>query len=246
MNYRIYKTKEELVKSLAEELYQFINGLKKDKITLAISGGTTPYILFEQWAKYYSEKLPWNKLHFFWVDERCVPPTSEESNYGNTKKTLFDKISISAPNIHRIMGENPPKLEAGRYTEEIAATVEVAKGLPRFDIILLGMGDDGHTASIFPPHMELLTSAKAVETTQNPYNLQNRITLTGPVINNAAQVYFLVTGKSKAPVISAIFKKEKGFELFPAAHIKPMDGKLIWVLDEEAADGLQDSEQNKI
>jgi 6-phosphogluconolactonase len=238
MEYRINRTKEELASTLAEELYQLINGLKKDRVAIAISGGTTPYILFEQWAKHYAEKMPWNKLHFFWADERCVPPTSDESNYGNTKKTLFDKIVIPDQNIHRIMGENKPQQEAERYAKEIASFVEVRNGLPRFDIILLGMGDEGHTASIFPPSMELLTAATTVEATQNPYNRQNRITLTGPVINNATYVYFLVTGKSKTPVVSTIFKKENGFKQFPAAHINPSDGKLIWVLDEEAASRL--------
>ncbi|MFA6402939.1 MAG: 6-phosphogluconolactonase [Salinivirgaceae bacterium] len=239
MNHKIYKSKEELAASLAEELYQFINGLKKDKITLAISGGITPFILFEQWAKNYAEKMPWNHIHFFWVDERCVEPINDESNFGNTKKTLFDKIAIPSQNIHRIMGENQPQQETERYAQEIDTIVEVTNGLPHFDILLLGMGDDGHTASIFPPSMQLLTAGKTVATTQNPYSHQNRITLTGPVINNAAQVYFLVTGKSKAPIVSTIFKNEQGFEKFPAAHIKPVDGKLIWVMDEEAAVGLQ-------
>ncbi len=238
MNHKIYKTKEVLATSLAEELYQIIQKLKRNRITIAISGGTTPYILFEQWAKNYTEKMPWNHIHFFWVDERCVEPTSEESNFGNTKKTLFDKIAVPSHNIHQIMGENEPQQEAERYGHEIDTLVEVTNGLPRFDIILLGMGDDGHTASIFPPSMELLTSAKTVEATQNPYNRQNRITLTGSVINNAAWVYFLVTGKSKAPIVSTIFKKMQGFERFPAAHIKPVDGKLIWVMDKEAAVGL--------
>jgi 6-phosphogluconolactonase len=235
MNVKIYTNKEKLAESLAEELYQLIVGLNKSTITIAISGGTTPYIIFEQWAKNYAVKMPWYSLHFFWIDERCVEPTNNESNYGNTKKILFDKISIPAQNIHRMRGENNPTSEAKRYASEIDSLVKFYNGIPQFDIILLGMGDDGHTASIFPPSMELLESEKSVEDTQNPYNMQNRITLTGKVINNAAAVYFVVTGKSKAQVIATIFGKKQGFESYPAAHIHPVNENLKWILDQDAA-----------
>jgi 6-phosphogluconolactonase len=235
MSIKIYNNKEQAAANLADELVQIILSSQKPMVTLAISGGTTPYLLFEHWAKNYLYKIPWEKLHFFWVDERCVEPESPESNYGNTKKTLFDQVPIPPQNIHRMMGENEPELEAVRYAEEVGRFVVLSNELPQFDIVLLGMGDDGHTASIFSPSLELLNASQWVETTKNPYSYQQRITLTGNVINNARHLYFLVTGQSKAPVLKTIFEKLSGFEKYPAAHIYQVNGNLTWVLDTGAA-----------
>ncbi len=235
MTLKIYDNKELAAANLAEAVYQLIVSTKNQTITLAISGGTTPYLMFEYWATYYMHKLPWEKLHIFWVDERCVVPESPESNYGNTKKTLFDKVPIPKQNIHRMMGENEPELEAVRYAEELGRFVSLSNKLPQFDIILLGMGDDGHTASIFPPSLSLLKSSRWVEVTMNPYNKQPRITLTGHVLNQARHLYFLVTGQSKASVIKTIFEKLPGYDTYPAAHIQPVNGNLTWVLDTGAA-----------
>ncbi|PKP09571.1 MAG: 6-phosphogluconolactonase [Bacteroidetes bacterium HGW-Bacteroidetes-4] len=235
MNYNIFKTKEAAAENLAEELYQIIQGLDKETITLAVSGGNTPYILFEQWANIYADKMDWQRLHFFWVDERCVAPDSPESNYGNTKKTLFDKINLPEANIHRIRGEQHPELEAERYAAEIGQFVPIVDGIPQFDIMLLGMGDDGHTASIFPPSIALFDSEAWVAATINPYNQQNRVTLTGLLINNAAQIRFLVTGAGKAKVLKELFKVEPGYHNYPASRVQPLTGKLSWILDQDAA-----------
>lgn len=238
MNHTILDTKEQAASYLAEALYQLFSSLNKKIITLAISGGTTPYILFEEWAKNYKDKIDWQKIHFFWVDERCVEPESPESNFGNTKTTLFDKVQIPLENIHRVRGEDDPQKEAERYAKEIEVWIPKVNGMPQFDVILLGMGDDGHTASIFPPFIELLNSERWVEATQNPYNRQNRITLTGKVINQAFYAYFLVTGKGKAPVVKQLFKRESEFEKYPAAHINLKSEHLTWILDQEAASEL--------
>jgi 6-phosphogluconolactonase len=238
MNYKIFETKEQVAVNLAQELFELFQRLDKEKINLAISGGTTPYILFDEWAKKYNNKINWQKLHFFWVDERCVAPDSSESNYGNTKKSLFDAIAIPAENVHRIRGEVNPQEEAQRYAKEIEQNLPKVQGIPQFDVVLLGMGDDGHTASIFPPSIELMHAEKFVEATQNPYSHQNRITLTGKVINQAFYTYFLVTGETKTQIVHEIFNKESGYEKYPATHIKPKSGKLCWVFDAEAAQKL--------
>jgi 6-phosphogluconolactonase len=179
--------------------------------------------------------MDWQRLHFFWVDERCVAPDNPESNYGNTKKTLFDKVNLPEANIHRIRGEHNPEDEALRYAAEIGKHVPLVDGIPQFDILLLGMGDDGHTASIFPPSIALFNSHARVVATKNPYNGQNRITLTGLLINHAAQIRFLVTGAGKARVLYEVFSREPGFEKYPAALVQPTKGKLDWVLDKDAA-----------
>ena len=239
MNYKIFSDKNDAAAQLAAEIYNLVASSTKKKINIAISGGTTPFILFDIWAIQYANKMDWEKLHFFWVDERCVPHTSDESNFGNTNKVLFEKVDIPLSNIYRVRGEDEPAYEAKRYASEIEKQVEIVNGLPQFDIILLGMGDDGHTASIFPPQIHLLQSEQIVSLAQNPYNQQYRITLTGRVINNAARIYFLVTGKSKAEVVKHIFTKTSGYLKYPASHIKPNTGELIWYLDEEAASSLQ-------
>ena len=239
MNYKIFPDKNDAAIQLAEEIYDLVSNSNKEKITIAISGGTTPFILFDIWATQFAHKMDWHKLHFFWVDERCVPHTSDESNFGNTNKVLFEKVDIPLHNIYRVRGEDEPEYEAKRYAFEIEKHVKVVNGLPKFDIILLGMGDDGHTASIFPPQIHLLQSEQIVSLTQNPYNQQYRITLTGRVINNAARIYFLVTGKSKAEVVKHIFAKDSGYLNYPASHINPTHGELVWYFDEEAASSLQ-------
>lgn len=235
MNHKIFNNKTETAKALAEDLYQLINKFDKDKITIALSGGSTPFVMFDIWAAEYALKIDWRKLHFFWVDERCVEPSNEESNYRNTKLSLFDQVDIPSANILRVRGEDNPEKEELRYAQVIDEMVEVKNELPSFDIILLGMGDDGHTASIFPPQINLMDSDKTVSVAQNPYSGQNRISLTGKVINNAKNIYFLVTGSNKAEKVDEIFNAKGDCLLYPATFIKPTSGKLVWYLDKEAA-----------
>ena len=207
---KIFKNNNLVATALADDLYLLIQEIEKtkNKIFIAISGGTTPFLLFEILANNFKNKIDWKKIHFFWVDERCVEPTSVVSNYGNTKIALFDKIEIPKENIHRILGENEAELEAKRYSKEIEMNIENAI----FDIILLGMGDDGHTASIFPTQIELMNSLKIVEKSQNPYNFQNRITLSGTTINSINnnkryvryKVFLSTTDQQKTPMLSNI------------------------------------------
>jgi 6-phosphogluconolactonase len=229
----IYKDGKELAAHFAEFFLKESN--KKDVFHVALSGGSTPKILFELVALEYKDKFEWQNIHLWWGDERCVPPTDNESNFKMTKDLLIDKVNIPAGNIHRVLGENDPQNEASRYTKEIQQSVPTKNGLPYFDLIILGMGSDGHTASIFPHEIELLHSEKVCEVATHPESGQKRITLTGATINNAAEIAFLVTGSNKKEKIQEIFNKESNYLQYPAAHIQPKEGNLSWYLDEAAA-----------
>ena len=207
----------------------------KDRFTIALSGGSTPAVLFKLWADNYSDTIDWSKIHFFWGDERCVPPSDEESNFKMTNDLLFAKVGVSTSNIHRVHGEATPAEEAKRYSKVIEKNVDIIDGLPRFDLVMLGMGGDGHTASIFPHQMELLTEKAWCAVATHPESGQKRVSLTGPVINNAANVTFLVTGASKTEKVQSILQGEDISENYPAAHIKPSKGSLYWFLDKAAA-----------
>lgn len=235
---KIFNTPQELAEAFAIEIVNIINeSLKKKKpTTIALSGGKTPKLLFTVLAEKYSKSVDWSYVHLFWSDERCVQPVDPESNYGMTRKILLDKIEIPEKNVHRIRGEEDPDSEASRYSKEIIANTLSENKIPKFDLIVLGMGEDGHFASIFPGNIKLLSSKKVCEATAHPVSGLKRITITGKVINNADKIFFLVAGNSKAPVIEQIFNKEAISENFPATYVDPERGDTIWFLDKEAAE----------
>lgn len=208
---------------------------QSERLTLALSGGSTPKILFDLLATEFKNDFDWSKIHLFWGDERCVPPSDNDSNYKMTVEHLLSKIEIPETNIHRVLGENTPEDEAKRYGDELKSSLPMANGLPQFDIITLGMGGDGHTASIFPHEIELMTDENICAIGINPDSGQQRVTLTGPVINNAKSVCFLVTGNGKAEKLDEIFNHKGGYKNYPAAHILPTDGELKWFMDESAS-----------
>ena len=208
-------------------------------LTIALSGGSTPKRIFNYISSRDHGNTDWRKVRFFWVDERCVPPDDEESNYKMTRLNLLQNIAIPEQNIFRIHGETAPEKEAVRYSNIIAENVPFENNLPRFDLIILGLGEDGHTASIFPGNTALFQSAKICEVAKQPQSGQQRITITGPVINNARQVVFMVTGAGKTDIVAQILQdKETGL---PASFVKPADGKLTWMLDADAAGKLKSS-----
>lgn len=233
----IYATPDDLAEKLAEELVSMIlnPGKMKKQFSIALSGGSTPDLLFSLLGDQYSNSVPWEYVHFFWGDERCVSPDDPESNYGMVRRNFLDKISIPSYNIHRIKGEDNPETEASIYSNDISNYTMKRDGLPIFDFIILGLGEDGHTASIFPENIELLNSDKICEVSVHPVTMQKRITLTGRVINNAKKVVFLVAGKQKAGIIEKIFNKSALAVNFPAFHIVPVYGELKWIIDKEAA-----------
>jgi 6-phosphogluconolactonase len=207
----------------------------RENMYMALSGGSTPQLMFEILAKDYVHALPWEKIHFFWVDERCVSEMDEQSNYGTAKRILFDHVPIPHQNIHYIRGLDDPLNEVVRYTGEILSFVPCMNNIPVFDLILLGMGNDGHTASIFPGQLDLFQIPAICAVSQHPETNQKRITLTGKVINNAIEIVFLVTGKSKADKIRSLFEETSDSFSLPAKKIKPVHGKLSWYLDKEAS-----------
>ncbi len=233
---KIFKTPSDLAEKLAKELVQRINdsAQKKKALTIALSGGSTPDLLFSTLGDNFSKSARWEFVHFFWVDERCVPPDNIESNYRKADENLFRKIDIPLCNIHRIRGERVPEKEASSYSEEISEFTRSRNRLPLFDIILLGVGDDGHTASIFPGNLKLFSSDKICAVAVHPSTGQKRITLTGKVINNADLIFIVVTGKKKSDIMYHILNNTGSSENFPASHVVSLSGSLNWYLDEES------------
>lgn len=201
---------------------------------IVLAGGNTPRTIYQQWATVHDKSL-WRKVHFFWGDERCVPPENEDSNYKMAHESFLSQIRISEKQIHRIRGETNPEVEAKRYAKEITEHLPTANNLPQFDWILLGVGTDGHTASLFPNSQALEEQISICVVARHPESGQKRISLALPVINNAKKVTFLVAGREKAEIVREILKNEDKFPRYPAAQIKPGYGTLQWYLDEAAA-----------
>lgn len=234
MKLKIYSDKQEVAKAFSEYLKEAIDKSEGD-FHMALSGGSTPKAIFDYMADNYKNSIEWNKLHLYWGDERCVPPTDSESNYKMTVDHLLSKINFPKENIHRIHGENDPEKEAIRYGKVLEDNLDADEDGVIFDLVILGMGDDGHTASVFPYNIELWDKDVNCVTAKHPDSGQIRVSLTGKVINNASEVAFLVTGAGKADKVELIINEEKGFEKYPAALVAPMTEKLTWFLDADAA-----------
>jgi len=235
----IFMNPEDLASKFADQLMNWVENHSGNTFHLAISGGKTPDLLFLALAKKYSNSSLWQKIHFWWVDERMVPPTDPESNFGVAKRLLFSETSIPEDNIHRINGENSPEAEALSYSFQIQKNISLISGWPVFDLILLGMGDDGHTASIFPDQMHLLDSELICDVATQPQSKQPRITLTGKTISHATKVCFLVTGSNKAERLYEIWNNPEKAKLLPAAQIHPTSGSLMWFVDQPAAENIR-------
>lgn len=222
----------ELIRELTNaraELSQFFN--------LAVSGGSTPKLLFRMMAdESFSADMRWEALRIFWVDERCVEPTHEESNFGMTYDSLLQHVKIPSENIFRMKGEDIPDNEAIRYADMLRHVLPAKEGYPVFDLILLGMGDDGHTASIFPDNMALLESEKTVAVATHPQSRQKRITLTGPTLRNAVRILFLVTGTGKANIAREILSQTQEAKKYPAAYIGTTAGISEWYMDKSVTE----------
>ena len=229
----VFESSVELTAGFAGIFRKKIDELLKTKaeLNIALSGGNTPKEFFKKLAAEYSKKIEWNRINLYWVDERCVEPASEESNFGSAYNTLFKNISISPARLHRIKGESGPAKEAERYSELVKHNVTANNSLPAFDIILLGIGEDGHTASIFPNQMTLLNSNELYDVAYHPVSGQARITMTGRLINNSKNIYFLVSGNGKSGVVNDIINGNEKAKLYPANYIKPVFGELFWILD---------------
>jgi 6-phosphogluconolactonase len=208
-------------------------------VRVAISGGTTPKVMFTLLAdpaQPFLTQIPWDKLYLYWVDERCVPPDNEESNYRMTNEAMLSKVPLPAAQIFRMEGELDPEVAAARYESTIRNSFKLEGAeTPTFDLVLLGMGDDGHTASLFP-HTEALDNLTNIAVANHVLQKDTwRITLTWPVINQGREVAFLIEGATKTQVLHDVFLGPYQPETFPSQLIRPASGRLTLLLDTIAA-----------
>lgn len=236
METKIYKDKKEVALEFSKYFFELVK--ESESFHVALSGGSTPKVVFDVLAAEYGDKIDWSRIHFYWGDERCVPPTDDQSNYKMTVEHLFSKIQVLKENIHRVLGEADPIGEAMRYANLLEINLDRVDGVPQFDLVILGMGDDGHTASIFPHEIEIWNAKDHCVVATHPDSGQKRVSINGNVINTAKEVVFLVTGASKSEKLDEIHNKKAGHEKYPASLVKPNSGNLIWFLDEEASSSL--------
>jgi len=202
--------------------------------TLALSGGSTPKAIYRLLAHPpLRDEVPWERVQLFWGDERNVPPDHADSNFRTAREELIEHVPIPSANVHRIQAELPAAEAATAYEAELQRFFGTVP-LPRFDLVLLGMGDEGHTASLFPDTTALNETQHWVVANYVPKLQTNRITLTLPVLNNAKEVVFLVAGASKREAVGHALYGEHDPDPVPAARIAPTDGKLLWLLDRSA------------
>jgi 6-phosphogluconolactonase len=211
----------------------------RDRFIIALAGGSTPRMAYDLLSSEYAPVMDWESTYVFWGDERCVPPESPQSNLRMARETLLNHVRVPIDHLHRIHGEYPPEQAAQLYEDELRRFFG-SRGTrgPRFDALLLGLGTDGHIASLLPGSPALTESRRWVTTAQRPDEPFGRVTLTFPAINSAAHIVFLVTGRDKAEVVARVLKPDPALPPLPAQHVQPVEGNVIWVLDEDAASGL--------
>lgn len=215
-----YKDSNEALRALTSQLMTYMTRKEDRKpFNLALSGGETAKKMFALWVDEYKDKIDWDSLRFFWVDERCVAPTDPESNFGHANELLFEPLQIPRDHIHRIHGEVEPGTEAMRYSHIIKGYLPRHGQFPYFDCIILGIGGDSHTASIFPDNLPLLTDSRNYAVSQHPETGQFRITMTGPIILNGSPLLVPVLGAGKGPAIEELKQGYSAVNATPAAYI---------------------------
>lgn len=240
---KIYPDPQFLAQAAAQEFVALAERAIQARgvFSVALSGGSTPQKLYKLLASEpFSERVNWQHVQFFWGDERCVPPDHPESNYLHVKEALLNHVPVPEENIHRVQGELPPEMAAQMYEETL---LRYFSGLPTqaeregacFDLALLGMGDDGHTASLFPGTSVINEATRWVAALYVDKLAAWRVTLTPAILNRAAQVIFLVEGQPKAWTLQKVIYGAYQPDRYPAQIIKPKDGALTWMIDEAAA-----------
>jgi 6-phosphogluconolactonase len=235
----IFSNSQELARGAAEYFVARSGEAVAQKgfFTVALSGGSTPKTLFQLLAdehEPFHAQVPWSRTHFFWSDERHVPPDHAESNYRMAQQAMLSRVPVPESNVHRVHSENPNAGEAASEYEQTLLHL-TKQTLPRLDLILLGLGPDGHTASIFPGSEVLHETKRLVAAPWVQKFNAHRITMTLPLLNNGASVLFLVSGAEKAAIVKQVLE---GPKRYPAQAIEPTHGQLLWMLDKDAADGL--------
>jgi 6-phosphogluconolactonase len=241
INYQVAADSKALAELAAEYFVeQSVKAVAKRGLArIAISGGSTPKAVFEILAdprRPWFARMPWSRIQLFWVDERCVSPDHPDSNYRMTREALLDHVPLAEAQIHRMEGELAPEVAAARYESELRNSFRLEGAeTPRFDLIALGMGPDGHTASIFPSTEAIYEMTKLVTANHVPQKDCWRITLTWPVINQASSVFFLLGGADKASLLKQVLLGPHDPDLLPSQLIQPASGILTLLLDRGAA-----------
>lgn len=239
---RILTTPQELFEVAAEEVVRAATEAvaQRGRFTIALSGGSTPKNLFNLLATNARTVFPWDRTYFFWSDERHVPPTDPESNYRMAEEIMLSKIPVNAGNVFRIAAENPDAAAvAEAYEQTLRKFFQLQPGqVPVFDLILLGMGPDGHTASLFPNTAGLQEKTRLVIANWVDKLRTNRLTMTLPVLNSARTVAFLASGTDKAQVLRTVLEEDAPLEQYPAKLVRPSNGRLMWFVDRAAASQL--------
>jgi 6-phosphogluconolactonase len=212
----------------------------KGSFSVALSGGSTPKALFALLVGDYLDGVPWRETHFFWGDERHVPPDHPDSNYRMTREAMLSTAPVPPENVHRIEAENPDAAAAAAaYERTLEQWFRTQPGeFPRFDLVLLGMGPDGHTASLFPHTPAVHEGSRSVVANWVPKFDAYRITLTPPVLNNAANVLFLVAGPDKAEALHEVLEGARNPDEYPSQLVRPTSGSHLWLVDRAAAANL--------
>jgi 6-phosphogluconolactonase len=240
---KVFADLDALVQAAAEEIARSATSAidaidSHGRFTIALSGGSTPKPVYRRLAEEpYRDRIDWHRVHVFWGDERHVPPDHPESNFGMAHDALLSRVPLPAGNVHRIRAEKP---DAQRAADDYAWTLRSAFDLdegqwPRFDLVLLGIGADGHTASLFPGSDALRERERLVVAPWVSTLSAFRITLTAPVFNRAACALFLVSGEEKAEALRSVLEGDLQPDRFPAQLVRPDDGKLLWLADRAAA-----------
>jgi len=207
----------------------------RGRCCLALAGGVTPRQLYQLLATRYRREIPWNQVHCFFGDERYVPADDPRSNYRMAKEALLDRVHLPVNHIHPMPTNEPDYRQAAALYEQTLREEFGEDPYPRFDLVLLGLGEDGHTASLFPHSTVLEERVRWVAPSLAPTEPHCRLTLTYPVFNHAARVHFLVSGGSKARALRLALRDDAHYEMAPASAIRPPDGELVWWVDEAAA-----------
>jgi 6-phosphogluconolactonase len=240
---QIFPDAQFLARAAAEHVIQVANEAVRERglFSIVLSGGSTPQMLYHLLStEPYSESIDWSKMHVFWGDERSVPPDSPESNYGRAKAVMLDALPVLPENIHRVHTEFKPEQAAAAYEETL---LEFFSSLPSlrergqagFDLVLLGMGEDGHTASLFPGTPAVEEKTRWVMAQYVDKLAAWRITLTPALLNRAKKILFLVSGAGKSQVLQKVVYGSYQPERYPAQVIQPEEGDLVWLVDEDAA-----------
>lgn len=237
---RIFRDMENLSRAAADLFVERAaeSIAERGRFLVALNGGGTPNRLFQLLAADYLEKVDWHHLHVFWGDERCVPPGDVGSSYGQAWDALLSHVPIPETNIHRVKGELKPAEASRDYALTLSGFASPPFAFPRFDLVYLGMGEDGHTASLFPGSPVDATQPTLPVTAQYQDRPADRVTLTPLVFNQARTAAFMVTGEKKAVTLAEVLSDRYDPERLPAQRISPKDGDLLWLVDEEAAGKL--------